>query len=216
MAAASSETSTSTSSTAAATNAMPTSVELKHGWGRARTVGALPLFARPHHLDPPPLSRESKRHELDMARCVRFCSVAIPALATTLPLTAESGTAIEARVADKAGPPGHNDDFPAPRQSRASRASHASASTGRRMRGQLCGERTPDNGPRLRPPDLAVRPNLDRPDAAIPAIAFDVPSRRVARLLCREAVGISVPSDRFMTLPGWLEISFRVSVVSCC
>ena len=41
--------------------------------------------------------------------------VAIPALSMTLPLTAESRTAIEARVADKAGPPGLNDDFPAPR-----------------------------------------------------------------------------------------------------
>ena len=34
----------------------------------------------------------------------------------TLPLTAGSRTAIEARVADKAGPPGLNDDVPAPRQ----------------------------------------------------------------------------------------------------
>jgi hypothetical protein len=31
-----------------------------------------------------------------------------------------------------------------------------------------------------------------------------------------EAVGISMPSGGFKTLPVWLEISFRVSAVRCC
>jgi hypothetical protein len=51
-----------------------------------------------------------------------------------------------------------NDREPARHQSRASGASHTSASTGHRMRRQLCCERSPDDGSRLRPPDLAFAP----------------------------------------------------------
>jgi len=54
----------------------------------------------------------------------------------------------------------------------------------------------------------APPPSLRRADSApLPTIAFipEPPDRR--RLHRREAVGISVLSDRFKTLPGWLEIS---------
>jgi len=37
-----------------------------------------------------------------------------------------------------------------------------------------------------------------------------------ARLQCREAVGLSVLSGGFKRLLGWLEISLRVIVSSCC
>ena len=50
-----------------------------------------------------------------------------------LPLTAASRTAIEARVADKAGPPGLNDDFPAPRHKQARQALRP----GRKRQGDL-------------------------------------------------------------------------------
>jgi len=39
---------------------------------------------------------------------------------------------------------------------------------------------------------------------------------RPARAKCREAVGISMSSGGFKTLLIWLEISLRVTVVSCC
>jgi hypothetical protein len=39
------------------------------------------------------LPRESKRHELDMARCVRFCSGAVAATDPRLLLQASSGSA---------------------------------------------------------------------------------------------------------------------------
>jgi hypothetical protein len=40
--------------------------------------------------------------------------------------------------------------------------------------------------------------------------------QRPALSQCHEAVGISVPSGGFKTLPGWLENSLVSIVVSCC
>ena len=57
-----------------------------------------------------------------------------------------------------AGVGASSDARPARRQSRASGASRASASTGQRSRGQPCGEPSPENGPRLRRRALAFGP----------------------------------------------------------
>jgi len=46
--------------------------------------------------------------------------------------------------------------------------------------------------------------------------SFAVLRARIARLQCREAVGISVLSGGFKTLLGWLENSLGLTVVSCC
>jgi hypothetical protein len=59
-------------------------------------------------------------------------------------------------------------------------------------------------------------PSLRCPGAAtVPTIASIVPPPRGVRSHWREAVGISVLSAGFKTLPVWLEISFRVIVGSC-
>jgi hypothetical protein len=63
--------------------------------------------------------------------------------------------------------------------------------------------------PLKRPPAVATLRRCNRRNRVARA-------RQRAWLLRREAVGKSVSSGRFKTLPAWLEISFRVTAVSCC
>ena len=61
---------------------------------------------------------------------------------------------------------------------------------------------------------MRVFANLRESDRAWLLHAWSSSSSRW--LLWREAVGISVSSAGFKTLPGWHEISSRLTVGSCC